>query len=79
MQTVPLAKAKAELSHLIDLACQGEEVVITRRGQAVVRLVAEQPAKMAADVFAAVWALGGLAVEAPAEVAVARDAPDFDA
>lgn len=79
MQTIPLAKAKAELSHLIDLACQGEEVVITRRGQAVVRLVAERPAKTAADALAAVWAMGGLDLEAPTELPIALDNPDFDA
>ena len=79
MQSIPLAKAKAELSHLIDLACQGEEVVITRRGQSVVRLVAEHPAKTAADALASVWALGGLDLEAPAEPPIALDSPDLDA
>lgn len=79
MQTVPLAKAKAELSHLIDLACQGEEIVITRRGQAVVRLVAEHPTKTAADALAAVWAMGGLDFEAPTEPSIPLDSPDFDA
>lgn len=79
MQTIPLAKAKAELSHLIDLACQGEEVVITRRGLAVVRLVAERPAKTAADALAAVWAMGGLDLEAPTEPQIELDSPDFDA
>lgn len=79
MQTIPLAKAKAELSRLIDLACQGEEVVITRRGQAVVRLAAERPAKTAADALAAVWAMGGLDLEAPTEQQIALDSPDFDA
>ena len=79
MQTVPLAKAKAELSHLIDLACQGEQVVITRRGQVVARLVGETQAKTAAEVFAPLWALGGLDFSAPAESECALDTPDFDA
>lgn len=79
MQTIPLAKAKAELSHLIDLACRGEEVAITRRGQVVARLVGERPAKTAAEVFAPVWALGGLDFAAPAEAPGALDTPDFDA
>ena len=79
MQTVPLAKAKAELSHLIDLACQGEEIVITRRGQSVVRLVAEQPTKTAAEAFAPLWAAGGLDLMAPDEPQGTLDNPDFDA
>ena len=79
MQTIPLAKAKAELSHLIDLACRGEEVVITRRGQVVARLVGERVAKTAADAFSAVWAEGGLDVEAPSDPQVTLDNPDFDA
>ena len=79
MQTIPLAKAKAELSHLIDLACRGEEVVITRRGLAVVRLVAEHPAKTAAEAFAPVWAIGGLDIAAPDEPPGALDMPDLDA
>lgn len=79
MQTIPLAKAKAELSQLIDLACRGEEVVITRRGRAVARLVAEGAEKSAADAFAPLWAMGGLDVEAPAELSATLDSPDFDA
>ena len=79
MQTIPLAKAKAELSHLIDLACRGEEVVITRRGQVVARLVGEQSAKSAAEAFAAIWALGGLDFAAPGEPQEPLDSPEFDA
>jgi prevent-host-death family protein len=79
MQTIPLAKAKAELSHLIDLACRGEEVVITRRGQAVARLVGERPAKTAAEAFASVWAAGGLNLDTPTDLPVQLDSPDFDA
>lgn len=78
MQTIPLAKAKAELSHLIDLACRGEEIVITRRGQAMVRLVPEHPAKTAADAFAPIWAMGGIDIEAPGEPPMDLDTPDFD-
>jgi prevent-host-death family protein len=44
MKIVPLAKAKAELSALVDLVASGEEVTITRRGEAVARLVPEQRA-----------------------------------
>ena len=78
MQTIPLARAKAELSHLIDLACQGEEVVITRRGRAVVRLVAEHPTRTAAEAFAPLWASGGLDISAPEEPRGTLDQPDFD-
>jgi len=37
--TVSIYDAKARLSHLVDRALQGEEVVITRHGRPVARLV----------------------------------------
>ena len=43
MRTVGLADAKAQLSALIDAVQAGDEVVITRRGQAVARLVRDRP------------------------------------
>lgn len=42
MRELPLAEAKARLSALIDEVVGGDEVVITRRGKAVVRIVAER-------------------------------------
>ncbi|MGV7208262.1 type II toxin-antitoxin system Phd/YefM family antitoxin [Oxalobacteraceae bacterium A2-2] len=39
MHTFTVAQAKVELSRLIALVEAGEQVTITRRGQAVVRLV----------------------------------------
>ena len=39
MRTVGVAEAKAQLSALLDAVEAGDEVVITRRGQAVARLV----------------------------------------
>ncbi|MEI7951982.1 MAG: type II toxin-antitoxin system Phd/YefM family antitoxin [Synechococcaceae cyanobacterium ELA182] len=39
MRTVGLAEAKAQLSALLDAVEAGEEVVITRRGQPVARVV----------------------------------------
>jgi len=41
MRTITLADAKARLSAVIDQVEAGEEVVITRRGKAVARIVAE--------------------------------------
>ncbi|MCT4364705.1 MAG: type II toxin-antitoxin system prevent-host-death family antitoxin [Synechococcaceae cyanobacterium MAG-AL1] len=41
MRTVGLAEAKAQLSALLDAVEAGDEVVITRRGQVVARLVPE--------------------------------------
>lgn len=38
MNTVTLAEAKTHLSHLLDQVEAGEEVVITRRGQAIARI-----------------------------------------
>lgn len=44
MKVVSITEAKAQLSTLIAAAERGEEVLITRRGGPVVRLVATQPA-----------------------------------
>jgi prevent-host-death family protein len=43
MHTVSIAQAKSQLSSLIHAAESGEEVVFTRHGKPVVRLVAEHP------------------------------------
>jgi prevent-host-death family protein len=43
MRMVGLAEAKAGLSALLDAVEAGEEVVITRRGQPVARVVREHP------------------------------------
>jgi antitoxin (DNA-binding transcriptional repressor) of toxin-antitoxin stability system len=40
METVTIHKAKTELSRLIEKACRGEEIVIARGKEPVVRLVA---------------------------------------
>jgi prevent-host-death family protein len=41
MLSVPIHQAKGQLSELIRAAEQGEQVVLTRHGKPVVRLVAE--------------------------------------
>jgi len=47
MKPVPISKAKAELSRLIARACAGEEVVIARGKQPLVRLVpVDRPAPL---------------------------------
>ena len=52
MKTVGLAEAKAHLSALLDAVEAGDEVVITRRGQAVARLIpdpgSDRPANLSA-------------------------------
>lgn len=45
MRTVSLADAKAHLSELVTQVAAGEEVVITRHGQPVVRLCGLERAK----------------------------------
>lgn len=40
MQTVTIAQAKNQLSSLVHAAERGEEIVLTRHGKAVVKLVA---------------------------------------
>lgn len=53
MHTVTLAEAKAHLSELLNQIEAGEEVLITRRGQPVARLVGvERPKKAVASLTA---------------------------
>ena len=42
MRLIPLADAKAQFSAVIDAVQAGEEIVITRRGEPVVRLIPER-------------------------------------
>ena len=42
MQSIPIHQAKSQLSELIRAVEQGEDVVLTRHGKPVVRLVAER-------------------------------------
>ena len=43
--TVSLYEAKTQLSHLVDRASRGDEVVITRHGRPVARLVAARASR----------------------------------
>ena len=43
METITIHKAKTQLSRLIEKACRGEEIVIARGKDPVVRLVAIGP------------------------------------
>ena len=45
MDEVGLFEAKNKFSELVDRAERGEEIVITRRGRAVAKLVAVQPVR----------------------------------
>lgn len=45
MQTVPIHQAKSQLSELIRAVEQGEEVVLTRHGKRVIRLIKEPEAE----------------------------------
>lgn len=53
MRTVSVAEAKAHLSAVIDAARAGEDIVITRHGRPVARIVAErdQPSRDPAEVL----------------------------
>jgi prevent-host-death family protein len=52
MRVISLADAKAQVSALLDDVEAGQQVVITRRGRRVARLVAEQvPRKRAATAW----------------------------
>lgn len=45
MKTITIHKAKTQLSKLIELVCNGEEVVIARGSKPVVRMVAIEDVK----------------------------------
>jgi len=45
MQTIPIHQAKSQLSELIRAVEQGEEVVLTRHGKRVIRLIKEPEAE----------------------------------
>lgn len=47
MQTVPIHQAKSQLSELIRAVENGEEVVLTRHGKRVIRLIKEPEAEQA--------------------------------
>ncbi|WP_019571071.1 type II toxin-antitoxin system Phd/YefM family antitoxin [Thioalkalivibrio sp. ALE11] len=47
--TINLADAKARLSELAERAASGENIIITRRGKAVVRLSRATPARQPID------------------------------
>ena len=51
MRTLTLAETKSHLSAVVDQVIAGEEIVITRRGRPVARIIAE-PAQPAADAAA---------------------------
>ena len=46
MRQVDIGEAAMHLSHLVDEAAGGEEIVITRAGEPVARLVALEPTRM---------------------------------
>ena len=69
MKRVQIAEAKAHLSALVERVDSGEEIVISRRGKPVARLVPEpRTQRTAVDVFQAAWSLGGLDLERIAEL-----------
>ena len=43
MRTLTLAETKSHLSAVVDQVIAGEEIVITRRGRPVARIVPEHP------------------------------------
>ena len=53
MREVGAFEAKNKLGHLLDLVEQGEEVIITRHGKAVARLVPVRPTRSREQAHAA--------------------------
>lgn len=46
MKTMSLAETKAHLSAVVDQVQTGEDIVITRRGRPVARIIAERPGQV---------------------------------
>ena len=65
MKTVGLAEAKAQLSALLDAVEAGDEVLITRRGLAVARLIPARSSDQPADVLSWTDRLRRLHAEGP--------------
>ncbi len=79
MQQIQVAQAKAHFSALLALVESGEEVVISRRGKAIARLVPENRSpRKAADVFREIWTLGGFDLAAPPELPLDKQKIDLD-
>ncbi len=79
METVQIAQAKAQLSSLLERVEAGEEIVIARRGKAIARLVPEpRSTQTAAQAMAEVWALGGLDIALPPDLAITPLRVDLD-
>jgi prevent-host-death family protein len=55
MKTFTAVEAKSHFSALLDEVEAGEEIVVTRRGKIVARLVPDHP-RTAADAFRDIWA-----------------------
>lgn len=64
MRTIPAVEAKAHFSELLRAVEAGEEIVITRRGREIARLVPERP-QSAAAVFAPFWSDPDESLQAP--------------
>lgn len=57
MKTFAVVDARKHFSEILAAVEAGEEVVITRRGKSVARLVPQRP-QSAADIFAPLWEEG---------------------
>lgn len=64
MKTVQVVEAKTNFSSLLAEVEAGEEIVITRHGKVVARLVPDSP-RMAADLFRPFWTDTDIDLEAP--------------
>ena len=79
METFQVAQAKAQLSALLERVEAGEEILIARRGKAIARLVPEpRSTRTAAQAMAEVWALGGLDITPPPDLAVTPLSVELD-
>ena len=51
MQTIDIKKALTEINYLFEIASKGEEVIITKNNQPMVKLVSPQTSNKRRDLF----------------------------
>lgn len=76
MKSVSVVEAKSRFSALLAEVEAGEEIVVTRHGKVVARLVPDRP-RMAADAFRDFWSEGGIDLQAPDDLP-AEDVASLD-
>lgn len=67
MKTIAVVEARRHFARLLEAVESGEEVVITRRGRSIARLVPERQ-RTAADIFRPFWQGEALDIDSPPDL-----------